>query len=88
MGNREARVIDTDVLRLHENDDGSPPFQIGTLTNEIEKVAFHLKRNPKDKSSRKGLMKKMWKRRKLLEFLRKRDFDSYVNVLTVIGITR
>lgn len=56
---------------IHETDTGSAPVQIGILTKEIEELTAHLKKNPKDHHSRRGLLKMVGKRRRLLDYLSK-----------------
>jgi len=54
----------------HEKDTGSSEVQIALFTEEIERLAKHLKKNPKDNSSRRGLLKMVSKRKKLMDFLK------------------
>jgi len=56
---------------IHETDTGSPDVQIGLLTEEIEKLVLHLKKHPKDLHSKRGLIKMVVKRKKLLAYLKK-----------------
>jgi len=56
---------------IHETDTGSPEVQIGLLTEEIEKLVLHLKKHPKDLHSKRGLIKMVVKRKKLLAYLKK-----------------
>jgi len=63
--------------RLHPTDTGSPEVQIAILTEEIENLKEHLKTHKKDHSSRRGLLKKVAKRRKLLEYLKREDEKRY-----------
>ncbi|GIW65742.1 MAG: 30S ribosomal protein S15 [Candidatus Parcubacteria bacterium] len=61
----------------HEKDVGSPEAQIALLTEEILNLTEHLKKNPKDVSSKKGLIFKVVKRRRLLKYLEKKSVESY-----------
>jgi small subunit ribosomal protein S15 len=63
----KGRVIQK--TQIHNSDSGSPEVQIAVLTTEIVNLTDHLKANPKDFSSRRGLLKKVGKRRKLLKYL-------------------
>ncbi len=58
-------------LGTHETDTGSPEVQIGLLTEEIDKLVLHLKKHPKDLHSKRGLIKMVVKRKKLLAYLKK-----------------
>ncbi len=57
--------------RTHEKDTGSPEVQIALFTEEIEKLAKHLKKHSKDNSSRVGLLKMVAKRKRLLDYLKR-----------------
>ena len=65
-------------FRTHENDTGSSQIQIAILSHEIDELAEHLKEHKKDFSSRRGLIKKVNERRKLLNYLRGTDYEEYV----------
>ncbi len=64
-------------FQTHEGDTGSSEVQIAILSAEIEELAEHLKSNQKDHSSRRGLLKKVGERRRLLRFLKKESPSSY-----------
>jgi len=66
--------------KLHEKDTGSPEVQIGLLSQEIDKLLLHLKKNPKDIHSKRGLLKMVSSRRSLLKFLKKEDEKRYNKV--------
>lgn len=61
----------------HEGDTGSSEVQIAILTAEIEELSGHLKSHPKDHSSRRGLLRKVGERRRLLRYLKKENPTSY-----------
>lgn len=63
--------------RTHETDTGSPQIQIAILTEEIEQLAGHLKEHKHDFSSRRGLLKKVAERRKLLKYLQKENEAAF-----------
>ena len=65
----------------HENDTGSPEVQIAILTEQINRLSDHLKSHKKDNHSRRGLLKMVGKRRRLLEYLKKKDSDRYDEVV-------
>jgi len=66
--------------RRHEDDTGSPEAQIALLTRRINELSDHLEDNPKDKGSRKGLLRMVEKRRKQITYLIENDPDAYQNV--------
>ena len=69
-------------MGLHEKDTGSSEIQVALLTEKIETLSKHMKKFKKDKHSSVGLLKAVNKRKKLLEYLKKNNVESYKNVLT------
>jgi small subunit ribosomal protein S15 len=69
-----------------ENDTGSPEVQIALLSNRISYLTEHLKTNKKDHSSRLGLLKLVGQRKRLMRYLKKKDYDKYVEVIKALGI--
>ena len=63
--------------RLHDSDSGSPEVQIALLTQRVNEITKHLRTRPKDFHSRRSLMKMVGKRRRLLNYLKDSDLDSY-----------
>lgn len=72
--------------QIHEKDTGSPEVQIAVLTEQIKKLASHLKDNPKDNLSRRGLLKMVSKRRALLNYLKKNSEKRYEGALKKVGL--
>jgi small subunit ribosomal protein S15 len=64
-------------LGKHDKDTGSAGVQVGFLTRQIDELTKHLKKNPKDNHSRRGLLKMVSQRRRFLEYLRKKDPKGY-----------
>ena len=64
-------------FRLHEKDTGSADVQIALLTERINQLTEHLQKNKKDHSSRRGLLMMVGQRRRLLDYLHKKDADRY-----------
>lgn len=62
---------------LHKGDTGSPEVQVAILTSEIEKLSEHLKDHKKDNHSRRGLLQKVGKRRRLLQYLETNEADRF-----------
>jgi len=67
--------------RLHDKDTGSAEVQIAILTEEIKELTDHLKKNKKDNSSRRGLLKKVSQRKKLLGYLKREDEKRYNTIV-------
>jgi len=76
------------AYQVHETDTGSPEVQIAILTERINYLNEHLKINKKDHHSRRGLLKMVGQRRALLDYLKKKDFDRYRNIVTKLGLRR
>ena len=74
--------------KLHENDTGSPEVQIAILTERITQLTEHLKVHKKDNHSRRGLLKMVGKRRKMLDYLAKKDIERYRAVIAKLGIRK
>ncbi|XMB87334.1 30S ribosomal protein S15 [Mycoplasmatota bacterium WC44] len=71
-----------------ENDTGSPEVQIAVLTHEINNLNGHLKTHIHDFHSRRGLLKKVGKRRNLLKYLAKKDVQRYRELIKSLGLRR
>lgn len=74
--------------RVHEKDSGSAEVQIAILTEEIKELTEHLKTHKKDFSSRRGLLRKVGQRRKLLNFLQKDNEKSYEEIIKKLKIKK
>ena len=72
----------------HDNDTGSPEVQIAILTNRILQLTDHLREHKHDESSRRGLLKLVGRRRKLLAYIRKKDYKSYIEITDKLKIRR
>ena len=72
--------------QLEEGDTGSPEVQIAILSYRIKDLTEHLKANPKDHSSRRGLFKMIRRRRGLLNYLRDNDIERYRAIIEKVGI--
>jgi len=81
----------TDLItsfRTHEGDTGSPEVQIALLSNRINYLTEHFKEHAKDHHSRRGLLKLVGRRRRLLDYLKKTDLDRYRTVIDRLGIRK
>ena len=74
--------------QTHANDTGSPEVQIAILTTRIAELTEHLKSNPQDNHSRRGLFKMVGKRRNLLGYLQKKDINRYRAIIEKLGIRK
>jgi small subunit ribosomal protein S15 len=71
-----------------EGDTGSPQVQIALLTRRIEELTEHLRSHKKDHHSRRGLLKLVGQRRRLLNYLQKRDLEGYRSLIKELGLRR
>lgn len=72
----------------HEGDTGSPEVQIALLSNRITYLTEHFKSHAKDHHSRRGLLKLVGRRRRLLDYLKKTDLDRYRTIIDKLGIRK
>ncbi len=81
----------TDVITnfaTHDGDTGSPEVQIALLSNRITYLTEHFKSHAKDHHSRRGLLKLVGRRRRLLDYLKKTDNDRYRTIIDKLGIRK
>lgn len=74
--------------QVHETDTGSADIQIAMLTDRINTLSQHLQKNKKDYSSRRGLLKMIGQRKRLLGYLMKQDAERYKALIKKLGIRR
>lgn len=74
--------------KVHEKDTGSPEVQAALLTEQIEQLAKHLKKNPKDNHSRLGLLKMVAERKSLINYLSKKDKKRYQGLIKKLGLKK
>jgi small subunit ribosomal protein S15 len=75
-------------FQIKSNDTGSPEVQIALLSNRIDKLVTHLKSNPQDNHSRRGLLGIVSKRRRLLHYLETRDMKRYKDIAKKVGLAK
>ncbi len=75
-------------FRRHETDTGSPEVQVALLTQRIERLTAHCKTHAKDHSSRRGLLRMVGQRRRLLNYLRTVDHQRYRSLIDRLGLRR
>ncbi len=83
---KKTEIIAT--FRTHDSDTGSPEVQIAILSERIGGLTDHFKEHKKDHGSRRGLLKLVSKRRRLLDYLKKNDTDRYREVIGKLGIRK
>lgn len=71
-----------------EGDTGSPEVQVAILTARIQELTEHLKVNPKDHHSRRGMLKMVGQRRGFLEYLKKKDIERYRSLIERLGLRK
>ena len=74
--------------RTHDSDTGSPEVQIALLSNRINYLTEHFKSHAKDHHSRRGLLKLVGRRRRLLDYLKQTDLERYRTVIDKLGIRK
>ena len=74
--------------RRHESDTGSPQVQVAMLTERINQLTEHLRTHAKDHHSRRGLLKMVGRRRRLLQYLQRTDLDGYRELTAKLGLRR
>jgi small subunit ribosomal protein S15 len=74
--------------KLHDSDTGSPEVQIALLTERIAYLNSHFKAHKKDHHSRRGLLKMVSRRRRLLDYIRKKDENRYQTLIKRLGIRK
>jgi small subunit ribosomal protein S15 len=74
--------------RKHEKDTGSPEVQIALLTDRINHLTEHFSVHKKDHHSRRGLLKLVGQRRRLLDYLKKKDLERYREIIKSLGLRR
>jgi small subunit ribosomal protein S15 len=83
---RKSEVIGT--YRKHDADTGSPEVQVALLSERISYLTEHFKTHVKDHHSRRGLLKLVGQRRRLLDYLKRKDADSYSELIRKLGIRK
>ena len=86
MISKEKKQEVISEYRTHESDTGSPEVQVAVLTARIRELTEHLKAHSKDFHSRRGLLKMVGSRRKLLRYLKEKDFNRYKSLIERLGL--
>ena len=88
MIRKDEKTAVIEANRIHETDTGSPEVQIAILTARIQELTEHLKVHIHDNHSRRGLLKMVGKRRKMLDYLAAKDIERYRAIIAKLGIRK
>lgn len=86
--NKEDKSKVIEGFSRHNSDTGSPEVQIAILTTRINQLTDHLRTHKHDESSRRGLLKMVGRRRRLLSYVRRKDFERYMALTEKLNIRR
>ena len=86
--NVEAKKIIIEDYKVHESDTGSPEVQVAILTKRINDLTEHFKGHAKDNHSRRGLIKMVSQRRRLLDYVKAIDVKRYESLIARLGLRR
>ena len=86
MQKQKNKIIES--LRINPKDVGSSEVQIGLLSDKINSLSDHFKKNKNDKHSTKGLLKAVNLRKRLLEYLKRKNPESYTKILTKLNLRK
>ena len=88
MQSKEKKADTIESYRLHEQDTGSPEVQAALLTDRITHLTEHFKAHKKDHHGRRGLLKMVGRRRRLLNYLKSQSSDRYRSTIERLGLRR
>ena len=88
MITKEKKTAIMEEYARKAGDTGSPEVQVAVLTARITELTEHLKTNPKDHHSRRGLLKMVGKRRNLLQYLKNKDLEGYRALIEKLGLRK
>ena len=86
MNKQKKEIIES--LKIHPKDVGSSEVQIGLLSEKIKILSDHFKKNKNDKNSTSGLLKAVNQRKRLLEYLKTKNLESYKKILTKLNLRK
>ena len=86
LKDEKAQIIADNATK--EGDTGSPEVQVAVLSRRISELTEHLQTHPKDHHSRRGLLRMVGRRRRLLEYLRREDIERYRALIAKLGLRR
>ncbi len=88
MITKEAKTQLIEQFHQHEGDTGSADVQIAILSKRIAQLTEHLRNNKQDHSSRRGLLKMVGHRRRLLAYMRRKDYNRYISITEQLNIRK
>jgi small subunit ribosomal protein S15 len=88
MLHQDRKAVVVGKFKTHEKDTGSPEVQVALLSERINQLTEHFKTHKKDHHSRRGLLKLVGQRRRLLDYLRGKDSDRYKKLIDGLGIRK
>ncbi|MBQ6465936.1 MAG: 30S ribosomal protein S15 [Oscillospiraceae bacterium] len=88
MITKEKKTSVIEANATHEGDTGSPEVQVAILTERIRELTEHLKQHPNDDHSRLGMYKMVGKRRRLLDYMAKKDIERYRAIIAKLNIRK
>lgn len=88
MISKETKTALIEAYKINERDTGSPEVQIAILTDRINGLTDHMKANPKDFHSQRGLSKMVGHRKQLLNYLAKKDIERYRAIVAKLGLRK
>jgi small subunit ribosomal protein S15 len=86
--NKDRKTTVISSYRTHDSDTGSPEVQVALLSERINYLTEHFKAHAKDHHSRRGLLKVVGQRRRLLDYLKRKDTDRYAELIRRLGIRK
>ncbi|PKN80730.1 MAG: 30S ribosomal protein S15 [Candidatus Cloacimonetes bacterium HGW-Cloacimonetes-1] len=86
--NQDVKTAIMAEFKLHESDTGSPEVQVALLSQRIKDITEHLKVHRKDFSTRRGLLKLIGQRRRLLDYMKSKDINRYRFIIKALGIRK
>ena len=88
MIRKEEKSAVIEANKTHENDTGSPEVQVALLTSRINHLTEHFKVHAKDHHSRRGLLRMVSRRRKLLDYLKRTDLNAYRKLIDTLSLRK
>ena len=84
----KEKIISIKKSKINKKDSGSTEFQIILLTEKIKKLTIHFNLNVKDNHSKRGLLKIVNNRKKLLRYIKNKNYKSYINLIKTLGLRK
>ena len=85
---KEKKQEVIEQFKIHDGDTGSPEVQVALITERITYLTDHFRKHKKDHHSRRGLLMLVSQRRKLLDYLKRKDFSRYRNLIDSLGLRK